>query len=145
MRRSSDKNLIDFSDMEHFALEILLTKDEEGNIVPRGTALELQDYFEEIMVDEYQDTNEAQDLIYQMLSMVRIALWLAMLSKAFIASGLLCRRFLLKKEISMIIMMKITILNIQNYSGQKLPFKRKYMQVCKLYFFRFYERKSRRN
>lgn len=63
-----DKNLIDFSDMEHFALEILLTKDEEGNIVPRGTALELQDYFEEIMVDEYQDSNEVQELLLKSIS-----------------------------------------------------------------------------
>ena len=63
-----DRNVIDFSDMEHFALEILLTKDEEGNIVPRGTALELQDYFEEIMVDEYQDSNEVQELLLKSIS-----------------------------------------------------------------------------
>ena len=59
-----DKNLVDFSDMEHFALEILLDKDDNGELKPRETALELQDYFEEIMIDEYQDSNEVQELPY---------------------------------------------------------------------------------
>lgn len=63
-----DKNLIDFSDMEHFALQILLKKDEEGRLVPRETALELQDYFEEIMIDEYQDSNEVQELLLRCIS-----------------------------------------------------------------------------
>ncbi len=63
-----DRNVIDFSDMEHFALEILLARDEDGNIVPRETALELQDYFEEIMIDEYQDSNEVQELLLKCIS-----------------------------------------------------------------------------
>lgn len=63
-----DKNIIDFSDMEHFALQILLRKDEDGTIVPRNTALELQDYFEEIMIDEYQDSNEVQELLLKSIS-----------------------------------------------------------------------------
>jgi len=63
-----DKNVIDFSDMEHFALQILLKKEEDGTIVPRNTALELQDYFEEIMIDEYQDSNEVQELLLKCIS-----------------------------------------------------------------------------
>lgn len=63
-----DKNIIDFSDMEHFALQILLRKDEDGTIIPRNTALELQDYFEEIMIDEYQDSNEVQELLLSCIS-----------------------------------------------------------------------------
>lgn len=63
-----DKNLVDFSDMEHFALEILLTKDDNGELKPRETALELQDYFEEIMIDEYQDSNEVQELLLRSIS-----------------------------------------------------------------------------
>ncbi|MDE6620350.1 MAG: UvrD-helicase domain-containing protein [Lachnospiraceae bacterium] len=63
-----DKNVIDFSDMEHFALQILLKKDENGNIVPGNTALELQDYFAEIMIDEYQDSNEVQELLLKCIS-----------------------------------------------------------------------------
>jgi ATP-dependent helicase/nuclease subunit A len=63
-----EKNIIDFSDMEHFALKILLEKDDNGNIIPRNTALELQDYFHEIMIDEYQDSNEVQELLLKCIS-----------------------------------------------------------------------------
>ncbi len=63
-----DKNVIDFSDMEHFALQILLRKDEDGKVVPSNTALELQDYFAEIMIDEYQDSNEVQELLLKCIS-----------------------------------------------------------------------------
>lgn len=63
-----DKNIIDFSDMEHFALQILLEKKEDGTILPRSTALEFQDYFEEIMIDEYQDSNEVQELLLKCIS-----------------------------------------------------------------------------
>ncbi|MEE1258211.1 MAG: helicase-exonuclease AddAB subunit AddA [Lachnospiraceae bacterium] len=63
-----DKNIVDFSDMEHFALQILLEKDEEGNLVQRETALAFQDYFEEIMIDEYQDSNEVQELLLKSIS-----------------------------------------------------------------------------
>lgn len=63
-----DKNIVDFSDMEHFALQILLDKDEAGNLVQRETALAFQDYFEEIMIDEYQDSNEVQELLLKSIS-----------------------------------------------------------------------------
>ncbi len=63
-----DKNVIDFSDMEHFALQILLKRDAGGQVVPSDTALELQDYFEEIMIDEYQDSNEVQELLLKCIS-----------------------------------------------------------------------------
>lgn len=63
-----EKNIIDFSDMEHFALDILLTRNEAGEIALRETALELQDYFEEIMIDEYQDSNEVQELLLKSIS-----------------------------------------------------------------------------
>lgn len=63
-----DKNIIDFSDMEHFALQILLTRNEDGTVVPRDIALELREYFEEIMIDEYQDSNEVQELLLKSIS-----------------------------------------------------------------------------
>lgn len=63
-----DKNIVDFSDMEHFALQILLEKDEEGSLRQRETALAFQDYFEEIMIDEYQDSNEVQELLLKSIS-----------------------------------------------------------------------------
>lgn len=63
-----EKNVIDFSDMEHFALQILLKKDENGNLVETETAKELQAYFEEVMIDEYQDSNDVQELLLKSVS-----------------------------------------------------------------------------
>ncbi|MCQ2494380.1 MAG: helicase-exonuclease AddAB subunit AddA [Lachnospiraceae bacterium] len=54
-----DKKVVDFGDMEHYALEILTTEDGE----PTPAALEYRNHFKEIMVDEYQDSNLIQDII----------------------------------------------------------------------------------
>lgn len=59
------KNLVDFHDLEHFALEILV--DEETK-QPRKAAEEFQDTFEEIMIDEYQDSNHVQEAILWTIS-----------------------------------------------------------------------------
>ena len=53
------KGIVDFSDLEHYALEILL--DSQGN--PTPVAEEFSEYFEEIMIDEYQDSNQVQELL----------------------------------------------------------------------------------
>lgn len=53
------KGIVDFSDLEHYALEILL--DSQGN--PTSVAEEFSEYFEEIMIDEYQDSNQVQELL----------------------------------------------------------------------------------
>lgn len=50
--------------MEHFALNILM--DEEGN--PSQAARELSEKYEEVMVDEYQDSNLVQEMITSMVS-----------------------------------------------------------------------------
>lgn len=61
------KKAADFGDLEHWALRLLVKDTDRG---PEWTpeALELSQRFEEVMVDEYQDTNEAQDMIFQALS-----------------------------------------------------------------------------
>lgn len=61
--KKREEGILDFADMEHFALEILVTKEEDGTIYPSETALELQDYYEEILTDEYQDSNYIQELL----------------------------------------------------------------------------------
>lgn len=66
--RKREKNLIDFSDMEHFALEILVRKGENGEPVPTETAMDYRDYFKEIMIDEYQDSNLVQEYILAAVS-----------------------------------------------------------------------------
>jgi ATP-dependent helicase/nuclease subunit A len=59
------KNLVDFNDMEHFALDILV--DRETKEV-RRTAEEFRDMYEEIMIDEYQDSNQVQETILTAIS-----------------------------------------------------------------------------
>ena len=56
-----DRNVIDFVDMERLALKILSDKDDPKK--PSKTAAEYRDYFEVIMVDEYQDSNALQESI----------------------------------------------------------------------------------
>lgn len=66
-----EKNLIDFSDMEHLALSILCHgKETESGIFvePTAAALELRSYFQEIMIDEYQDSNLVQECILSCIS-----------------------------------------------------------------------------
>src|SRR5699024_9212924 len=54
-----NKRIIDFSDYEHLALDILTNEDGE----PSEIALQYREHFEEILVDEYQDTNRVQEAI----------------------------------------------------------------------------------
>lgn len=62
-----EKNLIDFRDMEHYALDILTKKTEEGR-VPSEVALDYQEQFREVMIDEYQDSNFLQEAILTSVS-----------------------------------------------------------------------------
>lgn len=65
--KKREKNVLDFSDMEHFALDILLEKDEEG-VRATKTALEYRKYFAEVLIDEYQDSNLVQEYLLQAIS-----------------------------------------------------------------------------
>ena len=66
--KKKEKNKIDFHDIEHFALKILVEKDEEGNVHSTNVAKELQEKFEEIAIDEYQDSNLVQEYILNSVS-----------------------------------------------------------------------------
>ncbi len=63
-----EKGVIDFNDLEHFSLKILTEADEQGNIAPSPVALSLRDKYEEIMIDEYQDSNMVQEVILSVIS-----------------------------------------------------------------------------
>ncbi len=65
-----DKNLADFNDLEHYALQILVEK-REGKIHYTQTADELGARYTEILVDEYQDSNYVQEMLIQSLSRQR--------------------------------------------------------------------------
>lgn len=62
--RKKEKNVIDFSDMEHFALNILVNHDPETREnTPTDVAAQYREYYKEILIDEYQDSNSVQELI----------------------------------------------------------------------------------
>ena len=65
--KKEEKNLIDFNDLEHFALGILI-ENKEGEIVPTKAAMELSEQFDEILIDEYQDSNLVQETILKTIS-----------------------------------------------------------------------------
>lgn len=61
--RKRQDGVIDFNDMEHFALAILTDEKDDGEVVSSKVAEELREYYQEIMTDEYQDSNYVQELI----------------------------------------------------------------------------------
>ena len=76
-KRKRDKNIVDFTDIEHFALNILVkdvetTIDENGekhqNIIKTEVAKKYTEKFEEIAIDEYQDSNLVQEFILSSIS-----------------------------------------------------------------------------
>ena len=63
-KRKKDKKIVDFSDVEHFALQILLKEDG----TPSEIAKKYQKKYEEIAIDEYQDSNLVQEYILNSIS-----------------------------------------------------------------------------
>ncbi len=67
--KKREENIIDFSDMEHLALSILVQKKEDGSgYEPTKTALDYRAFFTEILIDEYQDSNMVQELLLESIS-----------------------------------------------------------------------------
>ncbi len=66
--RKTERNSYSFSDIEHFAVRLLTEYDTGEKTQKSDIALDLEKSFYEILVDEYQDTNDTQELIYSMLS-----------------------------------------------------------------------------
>ena len=62
--KKKERNIIDFNDIEHFALKILLNENEE----PTAVAEKYKETFEEILIDEYQDSNLVQEKILTSIS-----------------------------------------------------------------------------
>ena len=67
-----EKGIIDFNDMEHLALSILVKK-EDGKLAYTETADKLANRFEEILIDEYQDSNQLQEVILNAVSKTRLS------------------------------------------------------------------------
>ncbi|MBY7025819.1 MULTISPECIES: helicase-exonuclease AddAB subunit AddA [Clostridium] len=66
--KKKEKNILDFNDLEHLCLKILIEDNEENQIVPSTIAQKFKDYFEEVLVDEYQDSNNVQEAIIELVS-----------------------------------------------------------------------------
>lgn len=67
LKAKEEKNLVDYNDLEHMCLQLLVEKqkDEQGNLKIGYTdiAQELADFYEEIYIDEYQDSNKVQETL----------------------------------------------------------------------------------
>lgn len=63
-----EKGIVDFSDLEHYCLQIIGKVDEDGNFAPTEVAQFYQNHFKEVFVDEYQDTNMVQEAILQLVT-----------------------------------------------------------------------------
>ncbi len=72
--RKKEEGLMEFTDMEHYALDILLDRNapgfstEHAEDFPSAAALALREKYKEVMIDEYQDTNGVQELITALIS-----------------------------------------------------------------------------
>ena len=68
-KKKREKNIVDFTDIEHFALNILVKGvDENGNIIKTDVAKKYTEKYEEIAIDEYQDSNLVQEFILSSIS-----------------------------------------------------------------------------
>lgn len=67
-----DRGIVEFSDIEHYALDILVTK-QDGSKEYTNVADELAEYFDEILIDEYQDSNQLQEEILTAVSKHRLS------------------------------------------------------------------------
>ena len=61
LKAKQDRNIMDFSDIEHFALNILTNEES-------GASKKYKEKYEEILIDEYQDSNLVQEYILNTIS-----------------------------------------------------------------------------
>ncbi|OOM11072.1 helicase-exonuclease AddAB subunit AddA [Clostridium saccharobutylicum] len=67
-KKKKERNILDFNDLEHLCLNILIEYDENKNIIPSKVAENFKNYFDEVLVDEYQDSNSVQETIINLVS-----------------------------------------------------------------------------
>lgn len=63
-----ERNAYNFTDIMHKAIKLLVTVDEDGSLKKSSMAYDIGNRYAEILIDEYQDTNEAQNMLFEMLS-----------------------------------------------------------------------------
>ncbi|MBQ7120524.1 MAG: helicase-exonuclease AddAB subunit AddA [Oscillospiraceae bacterium] len=64
------RGLLDYSDLEHFAIELVTEDYDEENdvVIPSARGIEVSENFSEILLDEFQDSNIVQDIIFRSVS-----------------------------------------------------------------------------
>ena len=67
-KKKKEKHIVTFDDISHGAYQVLSAKDSEGNTIQSDVAKRYSKLFEEVYIDEYQDTNELQDAILYLVS-----------------------------------------------------------------------------
>ncbi|MUV36562.1 ATP-dependent helicase/nuclease subunit [Lentibacillus sp. JNUCC-1] len=68
-KKKQESGVVDFSDLEHFCLQILIEDiAPDGSVQASSVAKQLKKQFSEVLVDEYQDTNLVQETILQLVS-----------------------------------------------------------------------------
>jgi len=78
--KKKERSIIDFNDFEHYCLDILMEKNEEGEVIletdgkpkPSAVAVLLRNKYEEILIDEYQDSNMVQETLLNIISREKI-------------------------------------------------------------------------
>lgn len=64
--KKKQRSLVDFGDLEHLSIGILSERDAQGVLMPSPVAMQLRKQYEEVLIDEYQDTNDVQELIFSL-------------------------------------------------------------------------------
>ena len=68
VKKKMERVILDFNDLEHLCLKILTCNDENGEVYASSVAQKFREKFEEVLVDEYQDSNNVQETIISMVS-----------------------------------------------------------------------------
>lgn len=79
-QKKKERSIIDFNDFEHYCLHILMDKNQAGEIIldqqgkpqPSPVAVQLRNKYEEILIDEYQDSNMVQETLLNIISREKI-------------------------------------------------------------------------
>ncbi len=67
-KAKKEKNAYDFPDIVHMSLDLLVKENQDGSIERTALAAEMSEMYAEILIDEFQDTNEAQDTLFNAIS-----------------------------------------------------------------------------
>lgn len=95
--KKSEKGVVDFADLEQLALEILVERDEDGTIRRTEAAEELSQQFVEIMMDEYQDSNQVQEMLMSSVSLERNRFMVGDIKQSIYRFRMACPELFLEK------------------------------------------------